>query len=152
MSTADLIHPGEHLAEILEEFGISQYRLAKTIGTSARGINEIVHDGRRSIRADTALRIGQALGMTPEFWLNMQDSTSFEVVETAPGGADQGGVGLRQSGIRGGTAAETRAEGQTCGGQRAEVISGSVIVEGGLSMAGWAKGPSSWRDYLSRHG
>ncbi|MDE0082041.1 MAG: HigA family addiction module antitoxin [Gammaproteobacteria bacterium] len=118
MSTADLIHPSEHLAEILEELGISQSRLAKTIGTSARRTNELVHDGRRSIAADTALRIGQALGMTPEFWLNMQDSTSFEVVENAPGGADQGGVGLRQSGIRGGTAAETRAERQTCGGQR----------------------------------
>lgn len=70
-STIDLIHPGEHLAEILEELGISQYRLAKTIGTPARRINEIVH-GRRSITADTALRIGQALGMTPEFWLNLQ--------------------------------------------------------------------------------
>ena len=103
MSTAHLIHPGEHLAEILEELGISQCRLARTIGTSARRINELVHDGRRSITADPALRIGQALGMTPEFWLNTQDSTSFEVVETAPGGADQGGVGLRESAIRGGT-------------------------------------------------
>ena len=71
MSTVDLIHPGEHLAEILEELGISQYRLAKTIGTPARRINEIVH-GRRSITADSALRIGLALGMTPEFWLNLQ--------------------------------------------------------------------------------
>ena len=71
MSTVDLIHPGEHLAEILEELGISQYRLAKTIGTPARRINEIVR-GRRSITADTALRIGRALRMTPEFWLNLQ--------------------------------------------------------------------------------
>jgi addiction module HigA family antidote len=65
------IHPGEHLAEILEELGISQYRLAKTIGVPPIRINEIVHC-RRSITADTALRIGQALGMTPEFWLNLQ--------------------------------------------------------------------------------
>lgn len=71
MSTVDLIHPGEHLAEILEELGISQHRLAKTIGTPARRINEVVH-GRCSITADTALRIGRALGMTPEFWLNLQ--------------------------------------------------------------------------------
>ncbi len=65
------IHPGEHLAEILDELGISQYRLAKAVGVPPRRINEIVHS-RRAITADTALRIGQALGMTPEFWLNLQ--------------------------------------------------------------------------------
>ena len=71
MNQIDSIHPGEHLGEILDELGISQYRLAKAIGVPPRRINEIVH-GRRSITADTALRIGQALGMTPEFWLNLQ--------------------------------------------------------------------------------
>ena len=65
------IHPGEHLEEILEELEISQYRLATTIGVSPRRINEIVH-GKRSISADTALRIGKALRMTPESWLNLQ--------------------------------------------------------------------------------
>ena len=65
------IHPGEHLAEILEELGISRYRLAKAIGVPPIRINDIVHC-RRSITADTALRIGKALGMTPEFWLNLQ--------------------------------------------------------------------------------
>ena len=71
MSVMDPIHPGEHLAEILAELEISQYRLAKTIGAPPRRINEIVH-GRRSITADTALRIGRALRMTPEYWLNLQ--------------------------------------------------------------------------------
>ena len=71
MTVTSAIHPGEHLAEILEELGISQYRLAKAIGVPPIRINEIVHC-RRSITADTALRIGQALGMTPEFWLNLQ--------------------------------------------------------------------------------
>ena len=65
------IHPGEHLAEILSELGVSQYRLAKAIGVPPIRINDIVHS-RRSITADTALRIGHALGMTPEFWLNLQ--------------------------------------------------------------------------------
>ena len=65
------IHPGEHLAKILDELDISQYRLAKAVGVPAVRINEIVHC-RRSITADTALRIGKALGMTPEFWLNLQ--------------------------------------------------------------------------------
>ena len=71
MTATTSIHPGEHLAEILDELGISQYRLAKTIGVPPIRINEIVHC-RRSITADTALRIGQALRMTPEFWLNLQ--------------------------------------------------------------------------------
>ena len=65
------IHPGEHLREILSELGISQYRLAKAVGVAPIRINEIVHR-RRSVTADTALRIGSALGMTPEFWLNLQ--------------------------------------------------------------------------------
>ncbi|MCY4604347.1 MAG: HigA family addiction module antitoxin [Gemmatimonadetes bacterium] len=71
MAVTAAIHPGEHLAEILEELGISQYRLARAIGVPPIRINEIVHC-RRSVTADTALRIGQALGMTPEFWLNLQ--------------------------------------------------------------------------------
>ena len=71
MTTTVPIHPGEHLAEILDELDISQYRLAKAIGVPPRRINEIVLGGR-SITADTALRMGQALGMTPEYWLNLQ--------------------------------------------------------------------------------
>ena len=72
MTTAtEPIHPGEHLAELLEEIGVSQYRLAKTVGVPAVRINDIVHC-RRSITADTALRLGRALRMTPEFWLNLQ--------------------------------------------------------------------------------
>ena len=71
MTEKSAIHPGEHLAEILDELGISQYRLAKAIGVAPIRINEIVHC-RRSVTADTALRIGQALGTTPEFWLNLQ--------------------------------------------------------------------------------
>lgn len=71
MARVDPIHPGEHLAEILNELGISQYRLARTIGVPPRRINDIVR-GRRSVTADTALRIGRALAMTPEFWLNLQ--------------------------------------------------------------------------------
>ena len=71
MDIATPIHPGEHLAEILDELSVSQYRLAKTIGVHPRRINEIVQ-GKRSITADTALRIGKALGMTAESWLNLQ--------------------------------------------------------------------------------
>ena len=72
------IHPGQHLAEILEELEISQYRLATSIGVSPRRINEIVHSNR-SISADTALRIGKALRMTPDFWLNLQRMYDLDV-------------------------------------------------------------------------
>ena len=71
MTTVAPIHPGEHLAEFLEELGISQYRLAKTIGVPQVRISDIVRS-RRSITADSALRIAKALGTTPEFWLNLQ--------------------------------------------------------------------------------
>ena len=65
MSIPEPIHPGEHLAEIMSELGVTQYRLAKTIGVPQMRIHEIVHR-RRSVTADTALRLGKALGMTPE--------------------------------------------------------------------------------------
>ena len=82
MTDINPIHPGEHLAEILGELGISQYRLAKAIGTPPRRINEIVH-GRRAISADTALRIGRALGMTPESWLNLQALYDLDVARAS---------------------------------------------------------------------
>ncbi|MCY4435873.1 MAG: HigA family addiction module antitoxin [Chloroflexi bacterium] len=78
----DPIHPGEHLAEMLDELGISQYRLAKTIGVSPIRINQIVH-GRRAITADTALRIGKALNMTPDFWLNLQRMYDLDVARVS---------------------------------------------------------------------
>ena len=82
MATSLPIHPGEHLAEILEELDISQYRLAHAIRVPPVRINEIVHC-RRSITADTALRIGQALGMTPEFWLNLQRMHDLELARAS---------------------------------------------------------------------
>lgn len=77
----DPIHPGEHLAEILDDLGISQYRLAKAMGVPAVRVNEIVHC-RRAITADTALRLGQVLDMTPEFWLNLQQRYDLEVARS----------------------------------------------------------------------
>ena len=81
MTTTELIHPGEHLAEMIKELGITQYRLAKTIGVPQIRIHDIVHC-RRSITADTALRIGQALGMTPDYWLNLQRMYDLDVART----------------------------------------------------------------------
>ena len=76
------VHPGHFLLENLTDLGITQYRLAKAIGVPPRRINEIVH-GRRSITADTAVRIGHALGTTAEFWLNLQRYYDLEVARDA---------------------------------------------------------------------
>jgi addiction module HigA family antidote len=77
------IHPGEILlTEFLEPMGISQYRLAKDIGVTARRINEIVH-GRRTITADTALRLGRFFNMEAQFWLNLQTHYDMEVAMDA---------------------------------------------------------------------
>ena len=78
MSNPEPIHPGEHLAEIMEELGITQYRLAKTIGVPPVRVHDIVNR-RRSITAGTALRMGRALGTTPEFWLNLQRMYDLDV-------------------------------------------------------------------------
>ena len=82
MADTNAIHPGEHLAEILDELGISQYRLAKTIGVPPIRINQIVHS-KRAITADTALRIGRALGTTPDFWLNLQRMYDLDVARAS---------------------------------------------------------------------
>ena len=75
------IHPGEILMEeFLQPMGISQYRLAKDISVPPRRINEIVH-GKRSITADTALRLGRFFSMSPQFWLNLQTRYDLEVTE-----------------------------------------------------------------------
>ena len=75
------IHPGEILEEeFLKPMGISQYRLAKDISVPPRRINEIVH-GKRSITADTALRLGKFFSISAQFWLNLQTRYDLEVTE-----------------------------------------------------------------------
>ena len=73
------IHPGEILLEeFLEPMGISQYKLSKDISVSPRRINEIVQ-GKRSITADTALRLSRYFGLSERFWLNLQSRYDLEV-------------------------------------------------------------------------
>lgn len=73
------IHPGEILMEeFLKPLGISQYKLAKDINVPARRINEIVH-GKRSITADTALRLSRYFNLSERFWLNLQARYDLEV-------------------------------------------------------------------------
>lgn len=73
------IHPGEILLEeFLEPMGISQYKLSKDISVPPRRINEIVQ-GKRSISADTALRLSRYFGLSERFWLNLQARYDLEV-------------------------------------------------------------------------
>ena len=75
------IHPGEILEEeFLKPMGISQYRVAKGISVPPRRINEIIHK-KRSITADTGLRLGRFFGIPPQFWLNIQSRYDLEITE-----------------------------------------------------------------------
>ena len=79
MKTLAPVHPGEILLEeFLEPMGISQYRLSKDISVPPRRINEIVH-GKRAVSANTALRLAEYFGTTPQFWLNLQSHYDLEV-------------------------------------------------------------------------
>ena len=72
------IHPGEILLEeFLKPMEVSQYRLAKDINVDPRRINEIVL-GKRSITADTALRLARYFGSSERFWLNLQTRFDLE--------------------------------------------------------------------------
>jgi addiction module HigA family antidote len=65
-------HPGEILLEeFLKPMGITQYRLAREIGVPQRRIGEIVA-GKRSVTADTGLRLSRFFGMSDDFWLGLQ--------------------------------------------------------------------------------
>lgn len=75
------IHPGEILMEeFLKPLGISQNALARALRVPPDRINAIVQ-GKRSITADTALRLARAFGTTPQFWLNLQARYDLEVAQ-----------------------------------------------------------------------
>jgi addiction module HigA family antidote len=75
------IHPGEVLLEeFLKPFGISQNQLGRELGVSPRRINEIIH-GKRSLTADTALRLARYFGTSPEFWLGLQMDYDLDVAK-----------------------------------------------------------------------
>ena len=66
------LHPGEVLfEEFLKPMNMSQNQLGRSLGVSARRINEIIH-GKRSVTADTALRLARHFGNSPQFWLGLQ--------------------------------------------------------------------------------
>jgi addiction module HigA family antidote len=73
------VHPGEVvMEEFLKPMGLSQNRLAIEIGVDARRINEIVQ-GKRSMTADTALRLARYFGTSAQFWLGLQAEYDLDV-------------------------------------------------------------------------
>ena len=68
------IHPGEQLAEELQELGMSASELARNLQVPPNRITAILN-GQRSITGDTALRLAHFFGTSAQFWLNSQAST-----------------------------------------------------------------------------
>ena len=79
------IHPGSVLlSDFIEPMQITRYRVAKAIGVQQRRIDEICA-GDRGITADTAVRLGLAFGIEPQFWLNLQTQYDIEVIQREQG-------------------------------------------------------------------
>jgi addiction module HigA family antidote len=73
------IHPGEFLAEILKEYGLSQAAFARRIGVSPTRISHIINCSR-PVTAELACRFGKAFGQTPQYWLNLQADFDLKTV------------------------------------------------------------------------
>ena len=75
------VHPGEVLQEdFLKPLGLSQRRVAKDIGVSPLRISQIIH-GKRSVTADTALRLARYFCTSPNVWLRLQTRYDHEVTK-----------------------------------------------------------------------
>src|SRR5256885_10691718 len=78
------IHPGEHLAEELRELGITAAELSRQIDVPVNRITGIIH-GQRGVTADTALRLANWFGTSPQFWMNLQQLYELRVDESEAG-------------------------------------------------------------------
>jgi len=74
------VHPGVYLKEILDELGVSQYRLAQELGVPAMRISHVVR-GQRPMTAELALRIGRYLDQSPRYWLHLQSRYDIDIAE-----------------------------------------------------------------------
>ncbi len=80
----DPIHPGEILAEELEEIEMNGNQFAKALNVPSNRIYQILN-GQRDISADTARRMGKFFGTGPEIWMNLQQKYDLEVAEEEGG-------------------------------------------------------------------
>ena len=79
-----IAHPGRFLRRELKARGLSANRLALDLGVPSGRITDILN-GRRSITADTAVRLGRYFGNRPQFWLDLQGQFDIAVVERERG-------------------------------------------------------------------
>ena len=78
------IHPGEFLADELEELNMSAAELARILHVPANRISQILA-GKRNITADTALRLGRYFGTGPQIWLNLQQAYELDLAQQQVG-------------------------------------------------------------------
>jgi addiction module HigA family antidote len=78
------IHPGEHLAEELNELGMSAAELARRLDVPTNRVTSILN-GQRTITGDTALRLAHFFGTSAEFWLNLQNLYELRLAERKSG-------------------------------------------------------------------
>lgn len=78
------IHPGEFLAEVLEELGISQAGFARAIGVSPMRVSHVIK-GTRPVTAELALLFGKAFDQSPQYWMNLQASFDLKTAEASIG-------------------------------------------------------------------
>jgi antitoxin HigA-1 len=78
------IHPGEILADELEEIGITATELSRQLKVPQNRISQIIA-GKRAITGDTALRLGHWFRNSAEFWLNLQSAYDLRVAEETVG-------------------------------------------------------------------
>ncbi len=77
------IHPGEHLHEQLQALGMSAAEFARRIGVPTNRVTELLN-GKRSITADTALRLARAFNTSARFWMNLQVLFDLREAEAGP--------------------------------------------------------------------
>ena len=80
----EAIHPGKHLAEELNELGMSAAELARRLDVPTNRVTEILN-AKRDITGDTALRLAHFFGTTAEFWLNLQSLYELRIAEKKVG-------------------------------------------------------------------
>lgn len=78
------VHPGEILAEEMAALGLSANQLGRALDVPGNRISEIVA-GRRSISADTALRLARFFGTSAKLWVNLQSAYDLAVTEAQSG-------------------------------------------------------------------
>ncbi|GAB1386301.1 HigA family addiction module antitoxin [Melaminivora sp.] len=76
------IHPGEFLRETLDELGLTQTAFAQALGVSPMRVSHLLR-GDRPVTAEMALRLGRALGQSPQYWLNLQTAYDLKLAQAA---------------------------------------------------------------------